>query len=281
MSRTRLIYYPLCNSHGLINVVTVAIALPLLILILAAAVDVIRLPIIQQQIYGDAHAAYDMLFFGNESKGNNAPKELLAGKSWCILKTPNNSPYDCPSCDDFGVGVSCSGAADYAAAKIALRNAGNFLLSELSDSREMAIFRHSPEDIRVHLAVYNLLVPRRVKSNRIVGKELVAEFDSADDGGSLDYSPDFDAIVRGQFITPKNRHLGILLGDVPSDKQGATDIPIVVISVAVRVKHIFGITGKLSLGANAKKTPGHDGSVILVVNIVRPLSRLARLSAAI
>lgn len=264
------------NERGDINVIVFAVSLPLLVLIGTAAMDIARFPIAKQQALAAIQTGFDDLKL---QTGDNASlAETAVGRDWCAIFPSNHPRNTCTPCAE-EESATCSGAKD-AAAGDAVDLAAASILRELTDSG-FGVLSHAKGDVTIKVSIYNLIVPDDGNTDSlIIGKELVA----SDTAGELPgVNIDHDALVEETFVTPGDVSLGAYLTWMPDSEQLATDVSIAVLSVVLRVHHVFSLPDELRFGEgpgfdeDADGITGDDSSVF-ITTIIRPLNRGVRLS---
>ncbi|MCB0343694.1 MAG: hypothetical protein KDD66_01180 [Bdellovibrionales bacterium] len=258
----------LCSQSGEMNIVLLAAALPTLILVATASVDIIRFPAVKQQIRAAIHSSVRHLtttFNGQVAPGT--------GMNWCVLPHPETSGYkcadqdactadaDCPTC-------GCSGGSDPSIGKYTLDTAGKYIIDSLmSGSSSVGFYKHSKDDIAIAIGIYNLLV--NVSTGEVKQKELVYAFSGAELGVNLDLSTDLDSVIDKIIFNGDPKVLGVQIGTSASPKY--FNVPVMAARVGVRVHHIFNFTTGFRFGnsSNAKS----DSSVV-VTTVIKPLPKV-------
>lgn len=246
------------SQKGMINVVSFAVVLPILILLLAASIDVIRLPIVKQQLLGSINNAYYSLLVQDKT---NQSLQVLAGRNLCAI--PNA---------DMPINV-CSKVMHNEQGQIAANLALDHLMDELSQKDETGLFFHDKSRINAAIFLANLLVNNE---GTIVGEEQIALVASKDGAKTKD-------IFKEQLDKLKNSALkGIWLSssDLTSsgtksnetnatEKNYYTQVPIAIIQVSVPVKQIFKLSRLFS--EKNGKTKSDETTETVRAMLVRPL----------
>lgn len=275
---------PLHNPQGILNITALAVALPILLLLIIAAVDVIRLPIVMQQMDSSLGAGFDSLALPAEITKEGF--DLAAGKDWCALL---QNASGCPHCEKES--HLCTGAKDSEGARKGLLNAKEQIVHELT-KLGFGIFSHKEKNVVVELALYNLIVD---DNGYIIEKELVSALTtSKGQRPKPEGIRDHRKLVEKMFFAGKLLRLGIPIA-ITEEKPGMlrehhnekkrtfTDIPLVVMLAQVRVKHFFGFTQKLGIVPDPldkvdDATPSLLNSSVLTAILVRPLARGIRIN---
>ena len=126
------------NEKGMLNIITAALALPILLLLSAAAMDVVRFPVVKQHLYSSLQAGFDALAI----EGANG-WEIASGQNLCLLTGNNSESEKCPRCKR-RIKKNCSGARDDHAASTALKNAVELLFAE-NTKGGFGILSHKPK----------------------------------------------------------------------------------------------------------------------------------------
>lgn len=277
---------PLRNESGVENIIILAIALPLLLLLIIAAVDIIRVPTAKAQIYRALNAGYDYLMvdLGNDSR----LARKLNGRNWCAI-LPRNFPaaQDCNSTCEFSTPTSCGGTDfnpgggfDFATS---LDLARNVIIDELQGS---GIFGFgtldinnlpgdaSTSDIAVKVNVYNLTAKGMsvdgATSLEIVESNYIAEQSEWAGIGGYGMGKSLNSLVAEKFVTSPAQTVAIEYGP-----NTGTHVPIVVLWAAVKVTHSFKWPSVIKLGETPRTGGSHQTESIVTGVIIRPLSRWA------
>lgn len=256
----------LLQEKGDANIILLAAALPTLILVATAAVDIVRFPAVKQQIRSVVHAGVR-----NLTATLNGQSAAATGLGWCVLphlSTAGNGCSSLPACavDEDCDNCGCTGAADPSTAKHGLTNVGTFIVNSLK-AGSVGFYSHGAEDISVDLALINLTV--NPTTGEVKGREVVYTLVGGDIGADLALSPDLTAQIDKLIVGPGNLKLGIQMGTSASKRY--FHVPVLVAVVGVRVHHVFNFTSELRFGEKANSKA--DSSVV-VTTVVKPL-RLA------
>ena len=264
------------NDRGEINIVAFAIALPILILLGTVAMDILRYPLTKQQIGSAVESGIDSLILTEDE--NSSYVDTATGKDWCAILSTNNPRRLCPACDDEE--ENCTGALDAAAAH-AVKDAVSRTFQQLTQSG-IGVLSHEGADVNVVGGIYNLVASSSTdKDGLIVGVEEVSKLDASEWGGVLDYEIDLRAILVEKFVSGGETYIGHVLNFMPFAQQSATDVPVAIFGVAVRINNIFNLPADMQFGAPVPESVGGTNAVVVVSTIIRPLPRGFRLSGGL
>jgi|GEM_PF-5793393 len=263
----------LINQRGDTNLVVMAVALPLLLLLVTAATDIARIPIVKQQLETVIHSSFDtaVLRFSENSQSWTDP---IAGRNWCAWLGHEHPEYNCPDCDE----GACSGGKDvevsYDGAS-PLKMAVDEAIRELSSS-SLPLMAHANADITIRAGIFNLTVDPN--GYGVTGVETVALMGGVD--GEMNYPFDLKAYLENKLIpratTLKGSWLTAVVG---GDLNRYAHLSVIVVAGAVRTKHFFNFPTGLRLGvtpANGGEAGGDETTILSTM--VRPLARSIRLS---
>ena len=119
------------------------------------------------------------------------------------------------------------------------------------------------------VSIYNLILD---DSGKIVGRERVAHGTAKHLGATLDSGINHENLFTEKFLDSKLR-LYSSWRDISGGIPKTGNLPVAILSMAVRVKHTFGITEKL----RPKSSHGEMKSLIKGT-LIRPLGRTMRLA---
>jgi len=257
---------PLQNSKGVLNIVALAITLPILILLATAAVDIIRLPIVEQQLQQTALSVYDSLQHDNAS----------AGFTVCAVQGKNLRDESCDQCSP-SAKKDCSGAKDFQAGKVAVRQAVESAFQQLT-SGNVGVTTHDADDVYIDISIFNILVD---EDGKVIGKEIVAERDAKQLGAVLASNYSSTNLVNEKFFNSKSPWPGPWIDVVGVRTKQAFPATVAIIHLSVRVEYIFGFAaglGKESVG-DSKTEAVNSKDMQLEVTLLRPLTKNIRLLA--
>ncbi|MBL7661196.1 hypothetical protein JNK13_00445, partial [bacterium] len=236
MSKLRI-----ANERGDINLITVAVALPLLLLVATAAFDILRFPILKQRILSELSASSENM--AQNTVDVDFPA-VATGRSWCALLDPNHPHYGCESCDGADY-ADCNFPADVTATNTILRNSVLLpLISRITANGFSLTQAIDPSQLRIRVGIFNLLTTAADQTGQIRSIGKVAEQDSADLGANLAVSP------LPNLADLVDKHFGISEGLAPAlghaigtaDAESYprfTHAPVVVFDCYLKVKHFF------------------------------------------
>lgn len=277
---------PLRNESGVENIVILAVALPLLLLLIVAAVDIIRVPTAKAQVYRALNSAFDYLMvdIGND----NRLARKLNGRNWCAI-LPRNFPtaQDCNSTCEFTTPTSCSGSNFNPGGSFdfgtTLDLARNVIIDELQGT---GIFGFgtldinnlpadaSTSDIAVKVALFYLTTKGMsvdgATSMEIVEVNSIAEQSEWPGLDGYGMNKSLLAFVTEKFVTSPAQTVGIEYGP-----NVGTHVPVVALWAAVKVTHSFKWPSVIQLGDTPRTGGSHQTESIVTGLIVRPLSRWA------
>jgi len=286
------------SEQGDLNIAGFALSLPILLLIVTAAVDIARLPIAKQQSFATLQAGFDNFI---DTQGDNATTAMLAtGRDWCAFMHSSYTDYS--ECDTCGGGTAtsdpptCTVDKDAISARGGAETAIDTMLAMLQGGAGYAFLDHDLEDIEIVLGVYNLLVDKddgTIGSAEAVMKTNVAvrpsDATAYMPAGSLGYSIDLDAIAAAHFTGggPGANALGVTI-NTGSPSQAAdggpsadryTHTSVLIGAIALRINHLFPFTQGLTFGATPEGGgPPVEGETTLLTYNIRPLPLAFRLS---
>ncbi len=257
------------SQAGEMNIVLLAAALPTLILVATAAVDIIRFPAVKQQIRAAIHASVQQL-----TVTLNSEVEIGTGMNWCVLPYVDETPMGCGTAGACAVpedctNCGCSGGVSPTTGKYALSNAADSILTSLTGGSG-AFYAHDKKDLAINVGMYNLLV--NSGTGEPVGRETVYIITNSNVGGGLEFSVDLDEIVDGLLGDASKKILGVQIGSPTSPRY--YHVPVLVAVVAVRVKHIFNFTDELRFG---HKSQSNKDSSVMLTTVIKPLPRIISL----
>lgn len=277
---------PLRNESGVENIIIMAVALPLLLLLIVAAVDIIRVPTAKAQVYRALNSAFDYLVLdlGNDSR----LARKLNGRNWCAI-LPRNFPaaQDCNSTCEFTAPLSCvntnfnpGGSWD---SSTSLDLARNVIIDELQGT---GIFGFgtldinnlpadaSTSDIAVKVGLYNL-VAKGMSVDGATSMEIVNALPIGSslwdgiDGYAL--NKNILSVVLAKFVTsPSAQTVGLEYGP-----NAGTHVPVIALWAAVKVTHSFKWPSAIQLGDTPRTGGSHQTESIVTGLVIRPLSRWA------
>lgn len=257
-------------EKGAINIILLAITLPLLITLSIAAYDIVRLPIVKQQL--NRAVANSFHFLTYDYAGT---QQVGTGMNWCLVTGTIPPDVTCPTCV-CGDSCGCTGAKETSHAIEMSTAAINSIVGELS-SNLVGTLNHSSDKIGAQVALYNVIVDQSEVSGPVIGFESVSSLDGTGLGAT--FSPGFraDAIVTHYIADGETNLAPVISTRGGSDAHKTIHIPVAVITVGVSVPHIISLPAALRFGSSMSDA---DNSV-LVVEVVHPLPRSYRLSGPI
>lgn len=139
------------NQRGDLNVLTIALTLPILLLVIGAAADISRIPIIKQQLTSVLHGASDLILH-RTARGASDVSEPAASLNWCMWLSTNQPSYACSCTDNICSDpfVSYDGASDMKAAL--------FSAMKSLTSTTLPMLSHRSEDVALKVSVFNIEV---------------------------------------------------------------------------------------------------------------------------
>ena len=259
------------GQRGDANIIVMAVALPVLLLLISAATDVARIPIIKQQIEGAAHAAFDAAILDEAVQAGGTFSDPLAARNWCDWIAVDHPCYDCDACG----GGDCTGSKDDQLSSDGSNplNAVTASVIEQLSSSVVPMLAHAQADMTVKAGVFNIVVngagvPTSVETVRL----------STANEGALAYPIDLASYATNTLLPAAGSAIGYwTFSDAASGGPNYTHMGVMIIGAAVRTRHFFNFPTGLRFG----ETPVEGGApksdeTTIVTTIVRPLARNVR-----
>lgn len=253
------------RSHrGIADLVLLAFALPLIILLITTAFDIMRIPIAKSQVYDALNSGYDYLLFnvGND----NLPARRFSGQNWCALVDDDpdagenncepacslSSPQDCTGAPPIGTWNNQMLSLAQSVILEQLEGSGLFGFGDVDPSLPATA---GPTDMALKIGFYQLVVVgysnTTTDSKVVINSEKIGEISWEGLNGYPTARVDLDQMVRDRYVSDNTKNiLGFEYGT-----SDATHVGLIVLWAAVRVKHSLSFPQFLKLGL-----PQADGS---------------------
>lgn len=238
------------NEQGDINIVVVALTLPIVMLVAITAVDIVRIIINKQQLYGALQSGSDRLLH-NLGAAPGIYAEKLWGRDRCAV-VPDNMSVECNQGCEFTTPPTCSGSGSlgWAGTPSPLRAALEGVEEDVSGA--FGIFNMgqlADENLTIVVAAYNLVVNGVTAGNPADSQVVVNKVQlGVEKEGPYKNHVDPDQIIEDKFITPGNLKLGSIYGYTDNSTPNATHVSVVVLWAAYRVEHKFNFPSWLKMG---------------------------------
>ena len=241
------------NESGVTNLVILAIALPLLVAIITGAVDVIRFPVVKQQMKNASQAAANSL--GSSS-------QAFSSINWCAI--PGNPDTSCEPCLECTKrNCRCKGLGN-SMAESELKQATEILFDELTSSGS-GIYSSKPENVFIEGAIFTVYVDTTSTEGRAVKVERIASSNGSLFGATLESSGSLEDYVSQKVLGNK---LGVLVNREKKSRASSYHVGIVAFRVAVKVDHVFAFSKRLKFGKTDSST---NRESVIESHIIRPL----------
>lgn len=258
-----------CSTEkGLINLVLLAITLPILILLGAAGGSIIQLPLVKQQMNRAIAQTFHEFTFQNGGE-----TQVGSAMNWCIINV--GAGGGCPSCTCLPSSCTCSGAKEATARANSM--ASNYLLAlqrELvrggANQFGVGATKHPAANVFIEVSIRNMLVDRQ--DGAIIGFEDVAN-DIASNYGAMLPNPgdDSDQLFLDKFALGDVNFATVTSQLATGSMQDRIHVPVVLTHIAIKVDHAFKLPTGLRYGIQSSA----DYSVLDLVSF-RTLSRTYR-----
>ncbi len=281
------------TERGLANLVIIAVALPVLILMITAATDISRVILAKSQLYHALNTGYDYLLMNVGADGLQARN--LNGRNWCALARSENRTINDTAC----LATTCEYTDPSTCTAATFTPGGPFGSTSLELARNAII-----EDLKgsglfgFTCSAYTSGPPPAIDSGTVANCEialkvglyyLVARGMSVDGANSrellkavtLGTEAELDGL--GQYVTTRPVNLAGMVTakfiDAGTPKtmgieygaNAATHVPLIAIWGAVKVKHAFPFPDWLDLGDPLAGGTYSTSETIVSGVIMRPL----------
>lgn len=292
MTKTKL----LIKEQGVVDLVVLAITLPILLTLFIVALDVIRLPMAKARLQQALENGYDYLV---TDIANGVAKRRLNGRNWCTIvrdDKPNSVTNTCIfSCEKTAPanctintfkpdGSWASGLGSNPPNSTSLNLARNAIIKELQGGGLLDFGNFDPTNppqdlnttnIAVKIGVF-YLVAKGLSVSNATSLQLVKSIklgQTSWDGILPGLLPNQDTLITQKFIDANSpKSLGLEIA-----KNLGTHVPVVAISGAVRVTHFLKLTAGIKFGL----PQSGEKETLLSATIIRPLPRSVWLSGTI
>ena len=230
------------NEHGLLNIVGFALILPILILFLVLASDIVRLPVAKTQLkeaLSNAHRALKQ------------EDQELSGQISCLMQPEKNRGYR-NNCEPFPKNNSIA----------ALERSLSFVLESLTKGGKGAL-AHQPDNISLKAALY---LAKSDSNGKIKQWDLLWQQDGKNVGAKLSHPINLENELKNHLKPHKELKLANWL---TQDKY--IDVPVLVLSATVKVRNYFKLSGKLLSERLHQQKKTEDGLIISEFNL-QPLT---------